>query len=116
MGFVRFACFLLVVLPITSLSIMKFHRGLEYKDVVQTRDSFASREKELVSNNIGGRRRLEVKEGMPLESSKSSKMAVSSSFNGENGKKKKKKLGNGSSLVYENADYLTHMHHPPKHN
>lgn len=69
-----------------------------------------------------------MKELMLLESGskeKISKMVFSSSSinNEESGKKKKqisrferKKLGSGSKLVYNNADYLTHMHHPPKHN
>lgn len=71
---------------------------------------------------------------MELENSKSlgggsqekiSKMAFSSSSNGQisgkNNKKisslERKKLGSGSTVVvYNNADYLSYMHHPPKHN
>lgn len=59
---------------------------------------------------------------------KTSNMVFSSAANEENGKKKNdkkkvssletKKMGiSGSTVVvYNNADYLTYMHHPPKHN
>uniref|UniRef100_A0A0A0KHA3 Uncharacterized protein n=2 Tax=Cucumis sativus TaxID=3659 RepID=A0A0A0KHA3_CUCSA len=91
----------------------------------------------LRNNNIGGRRLGAAKEFMEMENSKSfgkngskekiSNMVFSSASNEENGKKKNKKkevssletkkMGiSGSTVVYNNADYLTYMHHPPKHN
>ncbi|XP_031743130.1 uncharacterized protein LOC105435861 isoform X1 [Cucumis sativus] len=135
MAFLRFACFLLVVLPVTSLSIIKFHQQ-EDKDVAE--DRVGSLKMELLrNNNIGGRRLGAAKEFMEMENSKSfgkngskekiSNMVFSSASNEENGKKKNKKkevssletkkMGiSGSTVVYNNADYLTYMHHPPKHN
>ncbi|KAL0557487.1 hypothetical protein IC582_006031 [Cucumis melo] len=137
MACVRFACFLLVVLPVTSLSIIKFHQQ-EDKDAAEDRVGSLKMEP-LRNNNIGGRR-LGVlnKELMEMENSKSfgkngskektSNMVFSSAANEENGKKKNdkkkvssletKKMGiSGSTVVvYNNADYLTYMHHPPKHN